>query len=350
MDLLVDAHEDIAWNAVALNRDVLQPVEETRSKEVDSPGGRCMLGLQEWLEGRVAVVGGSIFLSPARISHSPWSLQTYADAGEAYRRGLAQVDVYHRLADASERIDLLHRQADLDGVLASWEGDRPRVGIFLTMEGADPIRDPQEMEEWYERGVRAVGLTWASGSRYAGGNGRPGPLTDAGRALLEVMAEFGVLLDVSHLADEALWETLDRYEGPVAATHANPRALVPGRRQLSDRMILALAERDGVVGIVPLNFFLKRGWTPSDGRQAVTLQDVTAAIDHVCQIVGDAAHVGLGSDFDGGCGAESAPMGLETVADLQLIGPALGERGYSEEHISAIMAGNWLRVLRRTLG
>jgi membrane dipeptidase len=202
---------------------------------------------------------------------------------------------------------------------------------------------------WFERGVRLVGLSWLAGSSYAGGNAYPGPLTDKGRELLEVMAELGMILDVSHLAEEALSETMDRYEGWVVASHANPRARVPGQRQLSDATIRRLAERGGVIGVVLYNAFLRPGWSKGDPKDAVTPADVAAAVDHVCQVVGDVAHVGLGSDFDGGFGAESAPQGIDTVADLRRLIPALGEMGYGEEEVAAVMGGNWLRLLREAL-
>jgi membrane dipeptidase len=350
---IVDAHEDVAWNALNLGRDVLRSAWETRRLEEEKasprPGGRCMLGLPEWLEGGVAVVIGSLFAAPARWALGSWDQATYADEDEAHRQGSAQLDYYHRLAEQSDRIELVGSQADLEEVLASWEGEVPRVGIVPSMEGADPIRRPAEVEEWYQRGVRVVGLTWASGSRYAGGNRMPGPLTSDGWELLESMAELGMTLDVSHLAEEAFWEAMDRYEGPVAATHANPRSLVPGPRQLSDRMIRAVAERGGVIGVVCWNGFLKAGWTRTDGKEAVTLQEVAAAADHVCQVVGDAHHVGLGSDFDGGFGAEATPEGLETVADLHKIVEALAESGYPEADVAAVMGENWLRLLSSTL-
>jgi len=350
---IVDAHEDIAWNALVWGRDVLRSALETRRLEegTEAPrrNGLCMLGLPEWLKGNIAVVFGSIFLSPAHRAQGSWDRQVYADEEEAYHHAIAQLDYYRRLAEQSDQVGLVGNQADLQGVLASWEGELPQVGIVPLMEGADPIRHPAEAEEWYQRGVRLVGLAWAAGSRYAGGNQEPGPLAREGRELMEVMAEVGMILDVSHLAEEAFWEAVDRYEGVVVATHANPRALVPGPRQLSDRMIRALAERGGVIGIVPFNSFLKPGWSLSDGKEALGLQDVAAAIDHVCQVVGDAAHVGLGSDFDGGFGAASAPAGMDTVADLAHIGPALGEMGYSDEDTAAILGGNWLRVLQAAL-
>ncbi|MCS7179206.1 MAG: membrane dipeptidase [Anaerolineae bacterium] len=351
--IIVDAHEDIAWAGLALGRDYLRSAWETRrleeGTEVVRRNGQCMLGLPEWLAGRIALICGSIFVAPRTAEVGGWDPQSYADAEEAFRRACEQMDYYERLAERSERIGLVGSQADLEGVLASWDSDSPQVGILPALEGADPIRRPEDVEYWWKRGVRLVGLAWAAGSRYAGGNRAPGPLTDAGRALLEVLAESGMIMDVSHLAEEAFWEIIDRYEGPIVATHANPRARVPGPRQLSDRMIRALAARDGVVGVVPYNRFLVPEWSPADGKAAATLQDVAAAIDHVCQVVGDADHVGLGSDFDGGFGAEAAPLGIDTVADLPKIADALAERGFTESDIAAVMAENWLRVLRAAL-
>lgn len=348
---IVDAHEDIAWNALVLGRDVRRSALETRRLEqntgIPQYNGLCMAGLPEWLAGGITVICGTIFVAPAqRDSLEP---HTYTTAEEAHTLAQAQLDFYHRLASECDQIALLGTRADLNGVLASWEGKTPKVGIIPLMEGADPIREPAEAEQWFECGVRLVSISWKTGSRYAGGDTAPGPLTDAGRELLAAMADLGLVLDVSHLAQEALCEALDRFEGQIVATHANPRARVPGPRQLSDEMIHRLARRDGTIGIVPFNRFLHRGWAKGDPKDAVTVADVAAAVDHVCQVVGDAAHVGLGSDFDGGFGAESAPAEIDTIADLARIGPALGELGYSQEDTSAILSDNWLRVLRAAL-
>lgn len=348
---IVDAHEDISWNALALGRDVRRSARETRRLEQGSDiprrSGLCMVGLPEWLDGGVAVVFGTIFVAPARRGHpEPCS---YTTAEEAHTSALAQLDFYRRLADDVEQVALIGARADLDAVLASWEGERPQVGIVLLMEGADPMREPAEAEFWYERGVRLVGLSWRAGSRYAGGDAAPGRLTDEGCELLEVMADLGLILDVSHLAEESFFEAVERFGGRVVASHANPRARVPGPRHLSDEMIRRLAERDGVVGIVLYNRFLKPGWSPGDPKDVVTVADVAAAVDHVCQVVGDAAHVGLGSDFDGGFGAASTPAEIDTVADLARVGPALGELGYGEDDVYAILGGNWLRLLQETL-
>ena len=351
MFYIVDAHEDIGDSALVWGRDVRRSALETRRLEEGTDASRraglCMVGLPEWLAGGIAIVLGTIFVAPAGRSSS--ESYAYATAEEAHTLGQAQLDFYHRLADECDQIVLVGSRIELEGVLDSWKTQNPQVGIVPLMEGADPIREPGEAEMWFERGVRLVGLSWMTGSRYAGGNAAPGRLTDAGRDLLAVMADLGLILDVSHLADEAFFEAVDRFEGWVVATHANPRARVPGRRQLSDEMIRRLAERDGVIGIVLFNSFLKRGWANGDPKDVVTIVDVAAAIDHVCQVVGDAEHVGLGSDFDGGFGAESAPAEMDTVADLTHVVPALGEMGYSEQDITAILGGNWLRVLRTAL-
>ena len=348
---IVDAHEDVAWNALALGRDVRRSALEIRRGEVGTDiarrAGLCTVGLPDWLAGGVAVVFGSIFMAPARQSSS--EPHTYSTVEEAHRLGQAQLDFYHRLADEDERVILIENRVHLEGVLASWESASPQVGIIPSLEGADPIREPAEAEAWFERGLRLVGLSWMLGSRYAGGDAVPGRLTDAGRDLLVAMADLGLILDVSHLAEEAFFEAMDRFEGWIVATHANPRARVPGPRQLSDEMIRRLAERGGVIGIALYNPFLRSGWTEGDAKDAVTLADVAAAVDHVCQVVGDAAYVGLGSDLDGCFGAESAPAEVDTVADLALIGPALGELGYGEADIAAILGGNWLRLLQAAL-
>lgn len=356
--IIVDGHQDLAYNAVAFGRDIRRSALVTRVDErrgsVPTTRGSCLIGLPELFEGHVAIVFGTVFTMPAQRAQSTMSIG-YTDVQEAHHQALSQLDVYHRWADEEPGLALVRSQDELEAVLGTWQTDvagevpnEPQVGIVPLMENAEPIREPAELELWIERGVRVVGPAW-SANRYTGGTGDPGPLTDLGRELLEVMADLGVGLDVSHMAEEAVMEALNRFEGVLMATHANPRGIVPGDRQLSDVVIRGVAERDGVIGIVPYNGFLRRDWHRGDRKERVTLTDVVRAIDYVCQRVGNAEHVGIGSDFDGGFGSESVPTGIDTVADLREIGPALGEHGYEAEHIAGIMGANWLRLLRRLL-
>ncbi|MEW6569005.1 MAG: membrane dipeptidase, partial [Chloroflexota bacterium] len=265
------------------------------------------------------------------------------------------LDFYHRwVDDHPEKFRLVLSQRDLNEVLAGWEGEdlrRRRVGLVLMMEGAEAVRRPEELDEWYERGLRMVAPCWA-GNRYGGGTGEPGPLTADGHALLETMAELGMMLDLTHMDEAAALEALDRYPGVLLASHSTSATLgysTYDNRHLPDAAIRHLAGRGGVIGILPYNRFLRKGWTRGDPRQTVTLNDVVTHIDHVCQLVGDAAHVGIGSDFDGGFGLDCLPVGLDSIADLRFIGEALAAHSFGRADVEAILGGNWLRLLRQAL-
>lgn len=344
--LIVDAHLDLAYNALALHREVARPLAEIRAAD-PADSRTALVSLPGLMAGRVAVVGASLFTEAASRQAQQTSAPVYHTPDEAHQQGVAQLDFYRRWIENDPRVRILQTAADLEAVLRSWEGDAPQVGLFLAFEGADPIREPGELEWWRERGVRGVGLTWALGSRYAGGNHTQGPLTEAGRALLRRMEEARMWLDLSHMAPEAAVEALERYTGPVIASHANPRAFVDRPRMLTDEMLRRLAERGGVVGLMPVAPMFMADWRRNDARPP--LSRFIEVIDYVCQTTGTAAVVGLGSDFDGGFGIESTPLGLDSSADLPLIASLLTERGYSDADIAAIMGGNWLRVMRQCL-
>ncbi len=361
MPLIVDAHQDLAYNAFSYGRDYRGSAHATRAAEAGqwppTVNGNSLLGLEDYLRGQVAVIFGTLFAAPhhRRVAGDSPTMPFYSTPDEAHTACMRQLDYYYRLADEVEPFVVIGGQRDLEAVLASWATPNPadrRVGIVPLMEGADAIRQPQEAEEWMARGLRIVGLAWTR-TRYAGGTGEPGPLTAEGRRLLSVMADLGLILDLSHATDESFLEAIDRFEGVVIASHSNPRACLNNPRRaerfLSDEMIRRLAERGGVAGIVPYNAFLRAEWKDGDRKELVTLSDVVRAIDHICQLTGSAAHVGFGSDFDGGFGVEGVPAEIDTIADLQKIGGALRERGYAETDIAAILGGNWLALLRRGL-
>jgi len=158
----------------------------------------------------------------------------------------------------------------------------------------------------------------------------------------------GMILDVTHLSDDSFWQALECYEGPVMASHHNCRALVPGERQLSDEQIRALLERDAVIGAVLDSWMLLPDYKAGEtDNSLVSMDRVIDHMDHVCQLAGDARHVAIGSDLDGGFGAEQSPRELDTIADLRMIPDLLGKRGYKELEIEGIMHGNWLRFFRK---
>lgn len=354
---VVDAHQDIAYNALCCGRDYRLPAWETRRREAGTPAaqrrGLATLGLPDALLGRVGLVFATLFTAPYdRRDDSPWANLSYKTPWEAHQRALQQWDYYRRLADSDGRVRLVETAADLQAVLATWEPGvevgAHQQGLVLLMENADPILEPAQFEDWYARGVRIVGPAWEA-TRYAGGTGHPGPLTSLGFELLEVMASFNAILDLSHLAETACLQALDAYPGIIIASHSNPRRFRDSDRHLTDAHILRLAERDGVMGIVLYNRFLSNRWTKGDPKSQVPLAVAADAIDYVCQLTGSAAHVGIGSDFDGGFGAESIPDGLDTVGDIYYIGDLLRARGYTEADVDAVLGGNMLRKLRQAL-
>jgi membrane dipeptidase len=362
MPLIIDSHQDLAWNMLSYGRDYTRSVAETRRLEagtyIPDVNGDALVGWPEYQRGQVAVVFATLYATPARWKTSSDTIW-YADSEKAHRLYRDQITVYRKLVDAHpDKFRLISAVKELDAVMEDWsrpvlDGEAHPVGLVYLMEGADGIRSPRELAEWYDLGLRLIGLAWA-GTRYCGGTGEPGPLTPEGRELIAAMADFHFVLDLSHMDEAAAYESLDRYEGPVMATHANCAALLRGadtNRHLPDRLIEGLIERDGVIGLVPLNTFLKAGWQRQNGsrREEVSLDALIAHIDHVCQIAGDSLHAGIGSDFDGGFGLQSIPPELDTVADLQLIGSGLKARGYNGLDVENILGGNWLRFLHRSL-
>lgn len=358
--LIVDAHEDLAYNMLTFGRDYTRSAIETRCMEAQAlppiSAEETLLGWPEYQAGQVALVFSTLFATPARLRSGEWDRLIYQDIPHANRLYRQQVDLYQRLADEHpDLFRLVRTAAELQTVLAGWQGHTenhpPPVGLVILMEGAEGVRSPAELEEWWQAGVRIIGPAWA-GNRFCGGTNEPGGLTPDGHALLETMADLGFGLDVSHMDEKALLQAVDIYPGTIIASHSNLHALLKGldtNRHLSNRAVQALLERQAVMGILLLNGFLLPGWKRGDRRELVTLQHVADQIDAVCQRAGDALHVGIGSDFDGGFGRPSTPFEIDTIADLQKLAPPLSERGYSDQDLAAIFGQNWIRILKQIL-
>lgn len=345
MRYVIDGHQDLAYNAIELARDLTGSVAAIRMREGLVPAhgeGTATVSLPALREAEVRVVFATVFTHPASsptISPNPG----YHSAEEAFQFANRQFDYYHALQEHGE-VSLIADQPGLDAVLA---GGSQRPGFCLLMEGADPLRTPADLAYFAARGLRIVGIAWKQ-TRFAGGTGAPGPLTAAGRELLREMDRLGIALDVSHLAEEAFWQALSCFHGRIIASHSNCRALVPGDRQLSDEMIRAIAERDGVIGLVLYNRFIKPGWSAENGKDAVSYADLLRHADHMADLVGT-RHIALGTDLDGGLGREDIPREIDTVVDLPRFADALALAGYSETAIDGILYSNWLRVLRAIL-
>lgn len=339
---LIDGHEDLAWNALTLGRDETAPLASIRHAEGAVPAhgeGVATVSLPTLRAVDVRVVLATLFAYPQQGAR-----RGYRTPEEAHQQALAQLTYYEQLHACGEAT-LVRSRADLEGVIAQ---ELPAPGLVLLMEGADPLRTPADLELFYDRGLRIIGPAWKA-TRYAGAAGQPGPLTTAGRELLGEMAVRGMALDISHLAEAAYEDALAIFPGLLIASHANCRALVPGERQLSDAQIRAIAARDGVIGLVFYNRFLRAGWRQDDGKAAVTLDDVAAHATHIAELVGP-RHVALGTDLDGGVGREVTPAEIDSIIDLPHIADALHAAGFDEDAVTGILHANWLRVLRAMWG
>lgn len=337
--LIVDAHLDLAYNALR-GRDVLRPALEQSADDEGIP----TVGLPDLRAGGVQLVCATVFVEPASRSRGG-----YATADEAHAAGLKQVEWYHAQERAG-RMRFVRSAGDLAGIDVGGEaakaGDGGPLSAVFLLEGADPLRTPADVAEWFGLGMRMVGLAWRQ-TRYAGGTGAPGPLTPAGVELVRELDRFGVIHDASHLAEESFRQLLDLSPGPVVASHSNSRAIVPTDRQLSDDMARAIVRRGGVIGINFYDKFLLRPDLYKTRR--ATLTDVVDHAKHLCDIAGNAGHVGIGTDMDGGLGREQIPQEITTSADLPRVADALSAGGFGDDDVRAVMGGNWVRFFRASL-
>lgn len=322
----LDAHLDLAFLHL-LGPSIIAPVADPAQRGVSLPALRA---------GRVRVALGTIFTELGAPPDQPWGYPSSDDRQAAHEAGTRQLRVYQDL-EAAGQIRIVRTQADLR---ASAEGGP--VGIVLLMEGADPIRTPDEAAWWHAQGLRVVGLCWARGSRYAGGNSDGGPLTAEGRAMVQALDAAGVLHDASHLSDAAFDGVMAATSKRVVASHSNARALMnPSQRHLTDAQISALAARGGVIGLNLFGKFLAEG-------RAATLEDAVRHVQHVSGLAGRHA-VGLGSDFDGGFGPGDCPHGCQRPEELGALDQALAAAGWSSAERQGFAHGNWMQVLMETL-
>jgi membrane dipeptidase len=340
--MLVDAHLDLAYNAIR-GRAVTQPANAQTPDEDGTPS----VGLPDLRQGHVDLICGTLFCMP----HLGDAITGYKTPDQAHAAAKQQLHWYHQ-QEQQNQIRIIRHATDLHDLppnTAETRNPKPETRIpalIILMEGADPIRTPAEAADWFNAGVRAVGLAWKQ-TRYAGGTANPGPLTPEGIQLVHELDSLHIIHDVSHLAEQSFWQLLDTSSGPIMASHSNCRAIVPTDRQLSDDMIRALASRGGVIGI---NFYDKFLLPPSEyGTRPASLTDVVRHIQHICDLTGSANHVAIGTDMDGGFGAEHLPAEIHTSADLPMLADTLSTSGFTHAHIHAILAGNWTQFFQRSV-
>jgi len=361
MRLIFDAHADLAWIALACNRDLTETLGQINQREIgmkrEKGWGDATSCLPEMRRGGIAVCLGTLFARTNRKadSCSKEYLRTDYDYGtQSMAHAIAQGQLaYYRQLESEGEMKIIRTPDELDEhwqhCLASASPVWP-IGNIVAMECADPIVSPNQLEKWFRDGLRSVMLSHYGKSHYAVGTGDNGPLTHNGIELLKEFEQVGMILDMTHLSDHSFFEALEQFNGPVMASHSNCRALVPGDRQLTDEQIRLLISRDAVIGIACDAWMLVPGWEIGISQpKELTMASLVNQIDHICQLSGNVRNVGIGSDVGAAYGTEQLPSDFKSIADLQGLTTLLTQRGYSNSDIDSIFHGNWLRFFRNSL-
>jgi membrane dipeptidase len=318
--VIVDAHLDIAWNAISAGRGFLS-----------APAPGYVVSRQSLAAAGVGLVFATLYTSPAHARHAMRTRFVYENEREARIMAVAEVN-YYRSCD----LQLIGTKAELAAYVRGWR--KGKVAAVLLMEGADPVETPAQLGAWTDMGVRIIGPAWG-GTRYSGGTGAPGGLTELGVQLLKAMKRKKVILDLSHMADESVADAFDMWRGPIMASHSNARALVPGDRQITDETAAEVARRGGMLGISFYSHHLR-----ASGR--AKLADVVRHAVHLARAAGGPEHVGLGTDLDGGFDSRFAPF--RDLDQLKAL-PAMLRRHFNKAQVEGMMGGNWIEFLGRAL-
>lgn len=353
---IVDAHLDLAMNAMEWNRDYRKPINEIREREKGKTDktdrGNNVVCFEELRKGNIGLVFATQI---ARYVAPDNTLPGWHSPEQAWAHTQGQLAWYREMEEQGY-LRQIRNLKELDTHLNHWNNgtaniDKP-IGFLLTLEGADSIVTMKHLEKAYDYGLRAVGPGHYGPGRYAQGTNATGGIGKNGCELLKEMERLNLVLDATHLCDDSFWEAMNHFNGHVWASHNNCRAIVDHNRQFSDEQIRELINRGAVIGAVMDTWMMVPGWEKGKSTPAgmnCTFDKLIDHMDHICQIAGNALHIGIGSDLDGGFGKEQSPADVETIADIQKLEGLLSRRGYSADDITNVMHGNWLRFLRTVL-
>lgn len=296
-----------------------------------------------------------------------------------HEKALAIFKAMHRSIEKNSGIAELALTAD-DAYRIRKSG---KIAAFIGMENGYPMgKDLSRIEQYYDLGARYITLAHSKNNDICDSSTDPdgpahGGLSDFGREVVKEMNSIGLMIDVSHISDEAFFDVLESSKAPVIASHSSCRSLCGSPRNLTDDMLISLKENGGVIQICILSSYLKTpepnpeliallnavrqkygdyNALPEDSKRLMTaeyrsvqrkheklanVQDIADHIDHAVQVAG-IDHVGIGTDFDGGGGVE----GCMDASQVQNITIELLQRGYTKDQIEKIWGGNIMRVMR----
>jgi len=351
---IFDAHLDLAMNAMEWNRDLTWSVKAIRESEqgmTDKPDrGNNTVSFEAMRTGNI---GLCMATQIARYVKPDNTLPGWHSPHQAWAQTQAQLAWYRAMEDLGELVQIRNR-TQLDSHLKFWKtnAEKKPIGYILSLEGADSIYDIKQLKIAHEQGLRAIGPAHYGPGTYAYGTDAIGGIGTKGKKLLKEINRLGMILDATHLCDQSFWETMNVFSGPIWASHNNCRALIDHNRQFSDEQIKELISREAVIGVALDAWMMVPNWVRGKSTpkgMGVSLAQMLDNIDHICQLAGNADHVGIGTDLDGGFGTEQCPSDIDTIADLQKVPVLLRQRGYADKDVNQIMHGNFIGFLRRNL-
>jgi membrane dipeptidase len=277
----------------------------------------------------------------------------YAKEGGAARRALDMIDgVYEQARRHPESLEMAFTSDDIRRIHKAG-----KIAALMGIEGGHAIEDSlSPLRQFYRLGVRYMTLTHTNTNNWADSAGginnpaekRHGGLSDFGREVVREMNRLGMMVDVSHVADDTFQDVIETTQAPVIASHSSCRALTNVPRNLTDDMLKALAQNRGVVMINFYNGFINTEYArpgaqaPAKPANVATMEMLIQHFEHAIKVAG-IDHVGIGSDFDGVDGM--LPGGMEDVSKLPAITYELLKRGYSDADVKKVLGGNMLRVM-----
>lgn len=323
----VDASQPLHKRVVIVDTHVETPllISEKQIKLRDNQG---QVSLEKLRAGGVDVVFFSIFVNPYRYKKIAKSQADFI------------IKALKKELDANQDwVELATSHADIQRIVKSG-----KIAALMGMEGADPIEDSlNNLDYFYKQGVRYLGPTWSTHTLMADSSGQPKPrwkgLSKFGKMAVERMNKLGMLIDVSHLSDQAFYDVMKSSKQPVIATHSGVDGARNHARNLSDDMLKLMSLNGGVVGIVFYPPHLE-----SSGK--ATTESVVKHIDHAISVMGE-DHVGIGSDFDGL--DRPPPTGLKDASEMPNLVAALQKKGYNPTRIEKVLGGNFMRVFAEVL-
>ncbi|MDR0748158.1 MAG: dipeptidase [Tannerellaceae bacterium] len=354
--LIADIHLDLSMNALEWNRDLREPLTEINRREAgmtDKPDrGNATVSFEELRKGNIGLV---VATQIGRYAAPDNPLPGWHSPHQAWAQTQGQL-AWYKAMEEEGYMAMIRTKEELTRHIVLWNnrepgGEKP-IGYLLSIEGADSFITIDHVERAYRYGLRAIGPAHYGPGRYANGTDSNGRLNGQGQALLRKMDELRMILDVTHLNDDAFWHALEIYKGPVWASHNNCRVFVNHNRQFSNDMIKALIERNAVTGVALDAWMMTPGWvrgvsTPQSMN--CNLEIMVNNIDHICQLAGNSRYAAIGSDLDGAFGAEQCPCDLTTIADIQKVDALLRKRGYTDEDVERIFSGNVINFMYSAL-